>query len=177
MSEYTKQAEDFLQKHELEFRAVHIGNDCPTFCKDHDEMRDMDKLNTFPRKSHIHGHHYRITISRKGRGHFTVDFWNSYADEEQNYFCSGGRNWPSLAEDYRMLDKYKGQKKTTVQAYDVLAAITKSDPGTFEDFCGDYGYDTDSRKAEQVYFAVQKEWSKVRTFFTAEEIAELQEIN
>jgi hypothetical protein len=49
--------------------------------------------------------------------------------------------------------------------YDILAAITKSDPGTFADFCNDFGYDTDSRRAEKTYFAVQDEWSNVQRMF------------
>jgi len=61
-------------------------------------------------------------------------------------------------------------------AYDVLAAVQKSDVGTFADFCGDFGYDEDSRKAEQTYFAVQKEAAAVRAFFSAEELDQINEI-
>lgn len=61
-------------------------------------------------------------------------------------------------------------------AYDVLASLTKSNPGTFEDFCGETGYDTDSRSAEKTYRAVVDEWLKVSAFFTAEEIEKLQKI-
>ena len=49
--------------------------------------------------------------------------------------------------------------------YDVLATITKYDPGSFEYFCSEYGYDTDSRKAEQTYKAVLKEWRDVDRVF------------
>lgn len=52
-----------------------------------------------------------------------------------------------------------GSKKPT--AYDLLACLQKSDPGSFENFCGDFGYDTDSRKAERTYNAVCKEWENV----------------
>lgn len=61
-------------------------------------------------------------------------------------------------------------------AYDILACVTKNDPGTFSDFCGDYGYDEDSRMAERTYFAVQHEWKQARAFFTAEELEELAEV-
>jgi len=64
----------------------------------------------------------------------------------------------------------------TPTAYDLLACLTKYDVGTFENFCGDFGYDTDSRSAERTYKAVCKEWEKVSKFFTAEEIEQLQEI-
>lgn len=61
-------------------------------------------------------------------------------------------------------------------AYDVLACITKYDPYGFEDFCADYGYDSDSRKAEKIYKAVCKEWDNVNNLFTEEQIEQLQEI-
>lgn len=62
-------------------------------------------------------------------------------------------------------------------AYDILACITKSDPGTFKDFCSDFGYDSDSRKAFQTYQDVCAEWQDVRAFFTDKQLEELQEIN
>lgn len=62
------------------------------------------------------------------------------------------------------------------RAYDLLACLTKYDPGTFSDFCSDFGYDEDSRSAERTYFAVQEEWTRVRRFFTADELEELHEV-
>ena len=62
-------------------------------------------------------------------------------------------------------------------AYDVLAALQKHDAGTFEDFCNEYGYSEDSRKAEKTYKAVAKEWENVQRMFSSEEIEELQEIS
>ncbi len=65
----------------------------------------------------------------------------------------------------------------TPTPYDFLSCITKYNPYTFEDFCGEYGYDTDSRKTEKTYKAVVKEWEKVSDLYTSEEIEKLQEIN
>ena len=186
MSEYTKQADDFLVKNNLEFRAVLVGSDCPRFCEDSLAERDMDKTDTFPRKTHIHGKHYRCTISGEGRGHVAFDLWNSYADEEKNWVRKNwhaaqqifvpktfGRGSQTLAEQYRT----HPLKDETPTAYDLLACIEKNDPGDFEEFCSEFGYDTDSRRAEDNWRAVVKEWQKVRRFFTAEELAELQEIS
>ena len=61
-------------------------------------------------------------------------------------------------------------------AYDILSCIQKYDPGTFSDFCGEFGYDEDSRKAEKVYKAVCKEWAGVERVF-GDVIEELAEIN
>lgn len=66
-----------------------------------------------------------------------------------------------------------GHKPT---AYDALCCLTKSDPGSFSDFCDDYGYDEDSRKAHSTYEAVVAEWEQVSNFFSSEELDQLQEI-
>jgi hypothetical protein len=72
--------------------------------------------------------------------------------------------------------KYKRYAVRHPSSYDILAAITKCDPGTFDDFCSNYGYDTDSRKAEKIYFDVQKEYSNVYLIFS-DCMDELGEIN
>lgn len=61
--------------------------------------------------------------------------------------------------------------------YDVLACMTKYDPGTFENFCSEYGYDTDSRKAEKTYKAVCKEFAAMERLFSPEVLNEMQDIN
>ena len=99
--------------------------------------------------SHIHGDKYEASFSREGREDLKLFFWNSYHD------------------------KMKGISPV---AYDVLAAITKTDPGSFEDFCDELGYDSDSRKAEATYKAVKAEWEKVNLFFALDEIEALEEI-
>jgi len=161
--DYSKQAQDILTKHNITFSAVLVGDDCPAFCEDAEAGRDMDKVNVFPRRTHIHGKHYRCTFTAKDRAPLYMDFWNSYADEAHN------------AKDIFARPK-NDRKKRVPTPYDVLACITKSDPGSFENFCGDFGYDSDSRKAESVYRAVVAEWQRVAKFFTAEELAELQEV-
>jgi hypothetical protein len=185
--DYQKQATDFLAASGLEFRAVLIGDDCPTFCEDALAERDMDKINVFPRKTHIHGKHYRCTISGKDRGHLSFDFWNSYSDEKFNHV----RKNPGVCS-YQTLDRVLGKKGYSDGAlgilprlkqpariptpYDLLACVQKHDVGTLADFCGDFGYDTDSKRAEQTYIAVCKEYQKIRKFFTDAELEALQEI-
>ena len=62
MTDYKKQAEEFLTKHRIKFSAVLIGSDCPPFCPDAKAQKDMDKVDMYPRKTHIHGKHYRCTF-------------------------------------------------------------------------------------------------------------------
>lgn len=180
-SEYTKQAEEFLTTNSITFSAALIGSDCPQFCEDARKGIDMDKVNTYPRKTHIHGKHYRCTLARSNKSTvaFTVDFWNSYNDEEFNAWKFGNAGLSVIREN-AYWDKFKRERSSPRKlptAYDVLASIQKSDVGTFEDFCGDFGYDSDSRQAEKTYHAVAAEWKRVRAFFTEAEIEAMQEIN
>jgi hypothetical protein len=100
------------------------------------------------KKKHDHGTNYLFTFIRSEK-RIDILFWGSMNDRE---------------------------KGVSPVAYDLLACITKYDPDTFENFCREFGYDTDSRKAEKTYEAVKEEYAKVSFFFTAEEIEELQEI-
>jgi hypothetical protein len=60
--------------------------------------------------------------------------------------------------------------------YDILSVLQKYPVGTFEDFCSDYGYDTDSRKAEKIYLAVKEEYPNIAMLFSDSELEEMQEI-
>jgi len=68
----------------------------------------------------------------------------------------------------------QGKKPTP---YDVLSCLTKYDVGSFEDFCGEFGYDTDRRTTKRIFKAVVKEWENISRIYTTEQIALLQEIN
>lgn len=60
--------------------------------------------------------------------------------------------------------------------YDVLACLTKCDPGSFEDFCSEFGYDEYNKNSMSTYRAVVKEWEKMEEAFTEEQLEELREI-
>lgn len=47
---------------------------------------------------------------------------------------------------------------------------------TFKDFCDNCGYDTDSRKALEIYLSCQKIGEDIRKFFTGEELATIQQL-
>lgn len=60
--------------------------------------------------------------------------------------------------------------------YDVLACLTKYDPGTFGDFCSEFGYEqyepTERKKAVKIYNAVCKEFEAVQRLFPESEVIE-----
>lgn len=91
-------------------------------------------------------HIFKVTLLKDGK-QYTFKFGQSIAE---------GANEPTL--------------------YDVLVCLQKYDVGSFEDFCGEFGYDTDSRKAEKTYNAVCKEYENLCRLFTEEELNLLMEI-
>lgn len=131
---YEAQAKEFLDKHNIKFKADYFSDSCPLWCDG----------------KHIHGVLYKVTFRREEKKSLNLPFWNSYKDMTE------------------------GKEP---RAYDVLASITKSNPGAYESFCSDFGYNIDSRKAEKTWKLVKREWEKVSAFFTEAEIEELQEIN
>jgi hypothetical protein len=68
-------------------------------------------------------------------------------------------------------------KPITPTLYDVLTCLQKYDVGTFENFCSGFGYDTDSRTAKKTYKAVAKEYDKMCSLFSNDELEVLQLIN
>ena len=168
-NEYTKQAEKFLQdanasmKIELQGRAINTA------------WKEKEPRNL-----------YAVIITTP-LGSYTFDFWDSLYNTEITQMTIEQYSRKHLRMIYEDMT-YSEQKKARVEleskqkearptCYDVLACLTKYDPGTFEDFCSEYGYDEDSRAAERIYIAVQKEFANLKRFFTPEQLEELQEIN
>lgn len=98
--------------------------------------------------------HYKVTLRKKNepkKPRLTFDFWDSH------YNTVNGAH-PS--------------------DYDILSCISSDAncPEKFEDFCGEYGYNEDSRKAEQTFKACRTFADKLNRFLTSEEIESLQNI-
>lgn len=93
------------------------------------------------------------------------------------YFKSqnGSQSGDFDTKDIKDVSAWYRENKTPT-AYDILSCITKHDPGTFEAFCCDYGYDSDSITARDVYLDVQKEYSGIARLFSQDELELLREI-
>lgn len=153
MNEYIKQAADFLQKANAKMKIKYVGTMINKEWKEKEE-RCL----------------YEITLTSP-RGSMTFNFWDSIQNTKI-------RKMPFDAYNVQANKELAAKKKAVVPSvYDVLDCLTKCDPGTFEDFCSGYGYDEDSRTAERIYFAVQKEYAQLARIFTPEEMEELAEIN
>lgn len=153
MNEYIKQATEFLQKTYAKMKIEYVG------LAVNKEWKEKQKRCL-----------YEITLTSP-RGSMIFDFWDSIRNTEI-------RTMPFDAYNVQANKELAAKKKAAVPSvYDVLACLQKCDPGTFENFCSDYGYDEDSRTALWVYLAVQNEYTQLARLFTPEQMEELAEIN
>lgn len=177
MNNYEKQAQDFLNQTQTTFKAEFIKND---FHFDGDkEKRDI----------------YKITLQRGARK-MVFNFGQSL--NNSGFYFTQGVKKVEIDKKFLELDLSEGQLKTKLiqtirglhfQAcdkihypeaptpYDVLANLQNYEVGSFENFCDEFGYNVDSKKAEKTYNAVLKEWQEVQKLWSDEEIALLQEIS
>lgn len=167
-NEYAKQAEKFLQDAGATMKIEFQGRAINTMWKEK-QPRNL----------------YAVTI-KTPRGSYTFDFWDSLHNTETTqttvercairHFC---RLWEDM-NHYEQLQVQKElakmQKEARPDCYDVLACLTKYDPGTFANFCAEYGYDEDSRTAERVYIATQNEFANLKRIFDPEQLEAMQEI-
>lgn len=70
---------------------------------------------------------------------------------------------------------FNSGKEPTI--YSVLSCLTKHDPGDLQNFCDEFGYDIDSKKAEKIYNAVLDEFNNMKMLFCDYELEILQGIS
>jgi len=154
-SKYEIQACKFLEETGTTFKAKFICSD--KYFPDDQQPRDI----------------YQITLTR-GKNSYSFRFGQAimYSTE---YVEAAAQMRRDRGESLSYVRAYKKNTVKTPTAYDVLTCVQKYDVGTFENFCSDFGYDTDSRKAEKLYFDVQKEFSEINKLFH-DVLDQLQEI-
>lgn len=151
------------------------------FCKAHDITVEFKPcgLRAWPNDSSIVTDYYTVVFSRPGKT-FTTDFYDSQ-DNTAKHHAVYDPDKPCMDHHRRALTFHEFRKwkntYTPPRPYDIISIMEKSDPGMFLDWASDRGENTDSIKALNTYNLCCQEWIKIRKFFTAEEIAELQEIN
>lgn len=158
MNDYEKQADDFLTKVNGKIKIKYIKYD--RYFPDDKESRYI----------------FRFTISRQ-----IADCKKCTYGPHSGCNCNGNTafcfNMPRKTVQYSAtFGQSLAEGNTIPRSYDILACLTKYDVGTFENFCSEFGYDEDSRKAEKIYKAVLKEWAGVKRVF-GDVLDELAEIN
>ena len=174
-SEYDLQAESFIDKTGLKIEKVYQG---------HRPYFGGDKAQRAV---------WSITFKRKDCQDYTFTFgdsiMNSYKERDDIYGESslalnktvsqktlrlkGFKEAVELGGGFIRGSLYLVKAKNEPTDYDILSAVEKHDPGTFQDFCDNFGYDTDSRKAEKLYFRVQEQFTAINTMFSEPELEEL----
>ena len=172
MTEYQKQAQDFLAACnatiKIEFQCVDVNRN----------WNDNSKRNK-----------YRFTITTP-MGTMYGDFWDSvhYTKislmkvetyfEKRYHIPWSEAHYKEKVMAIKDLDKLKSEAKPT--EYDILACLTKYDPGTMNDFFSEMGYEV--HDADDIfcflntYNAVVKEYRDLCKIFTEEQMEMLREI-
>lgn len=179
MSEYNQKAIDFLTKTNTTIDIKYLKHD--KYFVDDESKRDIYQITlqrgqrqfifTFGQSINASG--YIITIGRNKKV-YSFEFLKerNLLDDKNNIL----RSKFHYVVDCNLLPQDTIKNPEIPSEYDILSCLTKYEPGTFENFCADYGYDNDSRKAEKIYQAVLNEWQNIKMLFTDAEIEELQEI-
>lgn len=171
MDKYTEQANEFIEKTQTIIDVEYLRNGL-YFDSDKDK-RDIYKITLSKGgrvfsfefgQSIVHSGKWLIDYSHKGytRGQGLTD------DEKKKAYCS-------YADHGKFCSRNKDFQAPT--AYCVFSAMTKYDPGSLEEFCSEFGYDSDSRKAEKTYKAVKNEYIQLCTLYTDGELTMMAEIN
>jgi hypothetical protein len=177
MNEYIKQATDFLTKTNTTLVVEYLRHG--KHFEDDKENRDIYEC-TLKRGDRQYMFEFGQSLNGSGffymRGKRRTEIDRKYllAEYKKNLMhhigIESARDFnPSNKSDYIHYPKEPN-------AYDIFACMQKYDIGTFEDFCTEFGYDTDSKKAEKIYKAVEHEYIKLCSLFSPEEMEELQEI-
>lgn len=176
MNEYQQQAADFCGRFNVTITWEYDGY--RPYFQDDNESRDCWKW-TLARNG--------ITMSG-GLGTSLEALYQSIravlpAHEQEAY--DRGRKIRSIWWDgvTRAILARKERRPIPPTDYDLLACLTKSDPGTLENFCSEYGYKdqpvTEYSKVRALYDAVLSEWRDVLRVFGPEDsemLAALREI-
>ena len=172
-SQYNEAVNIVKESFNLEFKAEFVENGL--YFQGDKETRDI----------------YNITLKR-GQRKYSFKFGQSIANS--GFYAKQGRCITQIDRKYlesktlyfeiRNLSKipFNPNCDTIVRPiaptlYNVLACLQKYEVGTFEDFCSDFGCDNDSRTAKKTYKAVVKEYDKMCSLFSNDELEVLQHIS
>ena len=114
------------------------------------------------------GFEFSAVFDRNGK-HFDSD-----KDNRSIYTIKLSRNKLSYSFKFGQSIVNSGKNRKAPTLYDVLTCLQKYDVGSLNDFCGDFGYNIDSKSVERIYKAVCKEYQSLCTLFSDSELETLQ---
>lgn len=169
-SEYEIQADSWLLKHKVNLTIEFLRNG--KYFEGDKDSRDI----------------YTFTLERNG-SKYSGTYGNSIVNSGMYYLprrLNGGSEFPLKTQEERpegfstrvnTTPWEKRKERLVPTAYDVLAALTKDNPGSFEEFCADFGYSADSKSAYRTYKMVVREWLGLSRVLNEAAIQDLTEIN
>lgn len=101
---------------------------------------------------------YKVTLERNRRK-YTFDYYTNHID----------------AEMLKLFDIDKKEFDDSFN-YNVLSCLKLDYSVDFEDFCDNYGYDTDSIRAEKAWLKTLEQNQALRAMYSAEELEQLNDI-
>jgi len=181
ISEYENQALTFLKKTKTSLVARYLKHD--SYFEGEKETRDIYQI-MLKRGEYVYS--FEFGQSLKKSVYYSLDakfklniLHNFFVCEddakrkiEQIYTLN--KNRLDIRHDPINIIKHEREAPNN---YDILACLTKYDPGTFENFCSDFGYNTDSKKDERIYNSAVDEYMNLKALFTDEELELMNEIN
>lgn len=158
MNEYEQQAINFLKECNatLTVNFSHIGKN---------ELWDDKDLREI--------YHFTITTPL---GSYTSLFYDSVHNYQQKLKAEKVLKEHAWFRDMENHQQAIKAKNHVPNAYDILACLDGYMPSTFEEFCWEYGYNTDSIRALKTYMECQKQYSGLSKIFTPKQLEMLCEI-
>jgi len=170
-SEYLKQATDFCEKTGTTFEVEYL--------------RTGKHWDNDTRKRDI----YKITITRGSRS-YTIEFGQSLYRSSRFLVKDMGYDYTFANRPEAVQFCYKQHISPNVivknenfaapTAYDFFSCVQKYNPGTFDEFCSEMGYDEEPlssyHRVAKIYEAAKNEWQAIESMYSDDEITLMQEI-
>lgn len=108
---------------------------------------------------------------RENRIHMTCEWNDSNPNMDLDDWSRTATHWKcTLRRGKRQLTTYFSQgtahteEPTAADVLDCLASDSAGNFTSFEEWCGNYGYDPDSRKAERTFLTIKKQSGELLRF-------------
>lgn len=162
MNDIDKAVADYLTAREITFEASYIGaNPSP-----HGAGGVSDEFIT----------KFRRESSGKGSPEVRAPFWQGIGSRELSRELDSVEGYTICKQIWNNGRAYCVLTPTAASVLYCLFSDASLGEQTFDDFCSNLGYDTDSRKAFDSYLECQAMHSKLRGFFSYEEREHLEEL-
>lgn len=180
IEEYENQAKEFMEKTNTEFYVKFLEYN--QHFHDDKDKRDI-YLITLKRGDRSYSFRFGQSVVKSGE----YEIYGNIKTGEKTDFVRTKIHLPINKDGKKSMNikgfdmlnhgnSVKNKEFAEPTPYDVFSCMTKNDVGSILDFCADYGYNSDSIKAEKIYNACKEEYDNLCKLYSDEEMQMLQEI-